>query len=686
MLPTDLAPGPRGTPDVIPEIRYLGTAYSSRFPVVTQSAEEFKNPGLIAYDPDSTASRPVLTPSGPSVECYGDYSTAKIVWTEHVVKTALRDIESGADFELAASVVMEAGGKIRIVTRGSAAENTLALGFQQDLFSEMKKTSVFPSLSRKICGMQISQKFGDLPDGWIVESSDFKGATDNLSPVLTNRILEYLSNGHPWQEIIMRNNGDKKIRYPVVPLLAPPGCPFTKLKGPGEYEYVLVPDEIPKELKGEWGRYPKIWVKIFNTEYYIFGKFLTALKTKGQLMGQATSFPLLCLANLACSLLAYKRVLPGLHWEEAMKFLIINGDDRAAAGPPGLKDAFWEVANPIGFQESPGKSHYHKKYLGINSQDYVPTGNGTWFRVPSMRVNLLYGVKKLPSDQFCPSQIITALFETVPYRSMQATIALFLSRWKNRLLLETQGRNLFLPVSLGGFGQDAPVGWEWTVTPYQMGMADYLVGLQPCCDFVFGPPRTETSHLRERGNGLPWDIVTTLVRNTKYVDPAVFENEQFRLRYCQKTIREFGRMKEVSLVFCPGRPRAPCGKAVFPGEICCGSPVRPCPSPREVTRKDCEYGCDLHWDLDCHLGLDHVITVHSYTVCGCSGGCPNPEVYKAKREIRISKDWLVSRPVVRPNLEYYPLHSNRVAAVWDKNPEYTRLVLERSPCDIPLPV
>jgi len=384
-------------------------------------------------DPEVTA-RPVFTSDGEvHLERSLRYPRSEVEWDAFVKAEARADIASGVSKRVAATAVREAGGKIRMVTSGSQAGATVGGLWQQRVLREMKKLEFFPSMSRVITGDLVDEVLGH--DGDMAASSDFTAATDLLDPRLTNWILDYLTEGYPYYDVVMDDNADKVISYGAIPK------EFKEKPLHG----VRIRGRWFQETEGEG-----ISVRYHGRVLVLTKEFPRATKSCGQLMGQITSFPLLCLANAACTLPAYG--LHGIPLAVARRRFIINGDDRLARSSRAIEDTFWTISESIGLKRSPGKSHESTKFACINSQMYV-LRRGNWARIQVLRGSLFHGIMKLETDVFKPSHVVTALFEHVPRRSLPAATKLWFEKWGPQITRECQGRNLFLPVALNGMGQ-----------------------------------------------------------------------------------------------------------------------------------------------------------------------------------------------------------------------------------------
>jgi len=504
-------------------------------------------------------------------------------WTAFIIKEALNDIETGFSKSVNVTAVCEQAAKVRTVTSGSSAGAVYSTAFQQAVFESMRELPCFPSLSGKVDGSQVSALLGSLgPDGFAA-SSDFTAATDLLSSNLTNRILEVLLDGTSFcKEIIMDDNADKLIHYGKTPALFDPEIdggrweirPGVSL-GIGPWDEKALGRKIGTTL-----------VRADGETHEVRTHRPKALKKCGQLMGQATSFPLLCLVNLGCTLAAKNRMRPRLgrplRWPKlALSQVIINGDDRLAASSEAEEREFWDLSTRVGLKKSAGKSHEDAKYACINSQDYRRSGS-TWVRVASVRAGLLFGVTKLKDDEFRPARVVGALFEDTPPEIQRKMIPVFLGLHRSELQRECGMRNLFLPVKLGGFGHEQPSEWSNRITGYQLSLASLLAQSQPNLDFSFGPKLDEVPPAKVAKQS-PWE------QPTASTDAGSLEIEDSLFRSRMKRCEQAARSRKIKLRICGaelGKSRTglplQCKRQVELGSRCeCGGT----PAPLEIGRE-----------------------------------------------------------------------------------------------------
>lgn len=126
------------------------------------------------------------------------------------------------------------------------------------------------------------------------------------------------------------------------------------------------------------------------------------LQTNGQLMGEITSFPVLCIINAAvCRLskeLAEKKMYKLI--PETKRGILfncaINGDDCGFDGPKGRIRPIWEaVSAQVGLETSIGKTYFSRNMCTINSRIFRrDDDHADWKMSHFINFGLLYGIKK----------------------------------------------------------------------------------------------------------------------------------------------------------------------------------------------------------------------------------------------------------------------------------------------------
>lgn len=194
----------------------------------------------------------------------------------------------------------------------------------------------------------------------------------------------------------------------------------------------------------------------------------STLQRTGTLMGERTSFPILCLEVAGAHVAAIRRCYGNRpNFWRILKAVAINGDDRFAYTTKWADEVFWKVCNGLQFSESVGKSYWHPVYANINSQSYSSFETGFSVKTGYFASGLFFGQKKLATDDFVPSEVVTAVLDSCLNARMEHDVmSSFIRRWRGELATQLAGRNLFIPVVLGGCGHRPP---QDRVTVYEKG-------------------------------------------------------------------------------------------------------------------------------------------------------------------------------------------------------------------------
>nr|WBY66446.1 MAG: putative RNA polymerase [Eriocheir sinensis botourmia-like virus 3] len=221
--------------------------------------------------------------------------------------------------------------KVRTITKGDADQYHLARRWQKVIHSQMRKQQNCKLIGQPCNSAYLSQIFGNSPlfvrndDGFFV-SGDYESATDLLHPALSEFANEAIC---------------QRMRVPLEDQIVLKQC--------------LTGHELKYTAKGEY--YKQQW---------------------GQLMGSPTSFPILCLINLAATKVAYEEFLRKIGSLQQKEFLVleeipmcVNGDDILFWCYTQDHYNIWkQVTKECGLKFSLGKNYTHKKVAIINSQLY----------------------------------------------------------------------------------------------------------------------------------------------------------------------------------------------------------------------------------------------------------------------------------------------------------------------------
>nr|UJQ92699.1 MAG: RNA-dependent RNA polymerase [Narnaviridae sp.] len=216
--------------------------------------------------------------------------------------------------------------KVRTITKGQAEIYHLARRWQKIIHRKMRQHPNFALIGQPCNGAFLSQIFGNsgLFDfeknrkGFFV-SGDYESATDLLNPALSEFAQEQIS-----------------IRLGI----------------PLEDQYVL-----KQCLTGH------------NLRYKKDGQTFT--QTWGQLMGSPTSFPVLCLVNMAATLVSYQRSYKKrFHLSDLP--ICVNGDDVLFWSRDGGHYEIWkQITGECGLKFSLGKNYTSRDCCVINSELYL---------------------------------------------------------------------------------------------------------------------------------------------------------------------------------------------------------------------------------------------------------------------------------------------------------------------------
>lgn len=346
--------------------------------------------------------------------------------------------------------------KVRVISKGNALPYYSCRNLQQAMHGSMRELPCFRLIGRPfmVSDMQDLRQKAKSTDEWF--SVDYSAATDGISWKFTSRILRYLLDG------LARDTLERALQ-------------------------VLGPHDLYYPTKK--------------------GAVFRGLQENGQLMGSILSFPILCLANLGAYLVTTRIEQESWSYKERLNHVLVNGDDMIYAAPPHLWARHIQVAKDIGLNMSVGKAYHHKVYANINSTsihcplerpDLLPV------EIPYLNVGLFFGQHKIQgkkhdglelaeshhgdSSSFCTNWN-TLLRGSRPGQE-QNLMKMYLSRNQKEIAKESRcltsvikegrvrsspyHRNLFLPISRGGMGCEAPPGFRFKIRPFDRVIAKNL--------------------------------------------------------------------------------------------------------------------------------------------------------------------------------------------------------------------
>jgi len=244
---------------------------------------------------------------------------------------ASRSHSYGKDSVQAQVVPLLEAFKVRTITKGDADQYHLARRWQKVIHSRMRKQNNCKLIGQPCDSAYLSQIFENSPlfkhneDGFFV-SGDYESATDLL---------------HPHLSVFANEAICQRLRIPLEDQIVLKRC--------------LTEHLLKYTAKGEY--HEQQW---------------------GQLMGSPTSFPILCLINLAATKVAYEEFFRSLGWLQRNEYLLlselpmcVNGDDILFWCYDGALYEKWkEVTKACGLKFSLGKNYTHNRVAIINSQMY----------------------------------------------------------------------------------------------------------------------------------------------------------------------------------------------------------------------------------------------------------------------------------------------------------------------------
>lgn len=352
--------------------------------------------------------------------------------------------------------------KVRTISKGPSAAYFLAKPVQKVLHSLLREEKPFRLIGQPFCPtmlMDVLQRFEsnwdrDTEDeNWL--SVDYSAATDGLSARLSREILSRVLS-----RLAIRNLSLYNVMMGV-----------------------LAPHRI---------HYPPVKTKDGKIQLEPVDQI------NGQLMGSILSFPVLCIANLGLYLWTKKTMHPCADWTSLYESVLLNGDDMLYIGSHAEWELHQRLGKKLGLSMSPGKAYIHKRYANINSVsvdfDLTKRFKGTGpnvvrvethpRRVGFLNVGLFFGKHKVQgsivsdgsdsAEEHPISASLNELLEGSREDKRNEVLRMYISDHREQLARETKGRNLFLPISVGGMGVQKPKGWRSFLTKEQREWAGAL--------------------------------------------------------------------------------------------------------------------------------------------------------------------------------------------------------------------
>lgn len=256
----------------------------------------------------------VVTDDALLVQCFQDY--VDDLWTGRLEKKLT-----------VVPVALLEPLKVRVITKGEAAEYYRCIELQKLMHDVLRRHPVFQYVGRPIDDKSFSACFGSqeslLTDEFFV-SGDYKAATDNLNPRLSELVWEQICS-----QVTMTWQGVESLLIDT---------PYYQLG-----KKALTGHELRYVCKA-WG-----WNEVLA-------------QTWGQLMGSPMSFPVLCIVNSCAT-----HVALGLDFSRKSK-VRINGDDVCFVANPRSYELWKAITAACGLEFSLGKNYCSREFIIMNSE------------------------------------------------------------------------------------------------------------------------------------------------------------------------------------------------------------------------------------------------------------------------------------------------------------------------------
>jgi len=351
-------------------------------------------------------------------------------------------LNSARNFTCRPSFILEPL-KVRTVTAGPSLEYFLCMSLQKFMWRTLKDHPTFQLIGTPVTAELLSNFL--LPrsergvGAWL--SGDYSAATDNLRQRFSRSALNYI-------------------------------CKITGV--PPQYRRLA-----SKSLVGHKIEYTEKTGKKFkiNGTWKEEVKKVTVDQWNGQLMGSPLSFPILCIVNAAICKLSFEMGQWGSGRLRDMPILV-NGDDCVMKFNEKQKLNWEGISAQAGLSPSVGKCYYAKRWLQINSVNFLLTGDA-FEAIPYYNFSLCNETKSKGNDTRHWSDLGAAAREFVRGHDDKVKshlIQFFLRRQRKLLAKCPTGISWWLPECLGGLGIPIPSNWEPSVTYRQRQLATYLMG------------------------------------------------------------------------------------------------------------------------------------------------------------------------------------------------------------------
>lgn len=251
--------------------------------------------------------------------------------------------------------------KVRVITKGQSAEYYRSLELQRLMHRTLISCPIFEFIGRPIDNEAFGRAFGcpdDLCEDEFYVSGDYKAATDNLDPTLSE---------YAWRAIC--RNVQIWYEGSYVTLEETPYCDLG-VKALTRHMLYYARDPAPSREEKQ---------ACSDSEELNRLLYEACPQVWGQLMGSPMSFPILCIVNAAASLSVVRRW--GLHpldevlirdysfadWLAEVP-LRVNGDDIGFIANEEVYEDWKTVTAECGLQFSLGKNYTSREFLLMNSE------------------------------------------------------------------------------------------------------------------------------------------------------------------------------------------------------------------------------------------------------------------------------------------------------------------------------
>lgn len=394
--------------------------------------------------------------------------------------------------------------KIRMITKDSGCVQYFLKPVQQVLHTAMRKMDCFRLIGQKFCPTMLEDLKGINDIRRLYEdpmwlSIDYKAATDQLSWSYSLGIMEELFKFLPpnLRQIIIRSIGQREVEYPEDKATHLPYHPPVQQRSGQLMGHVL---SFPILCLANLGLYLHV------TDRVHCRSGIHSLKKRQELLDDPQTTD------------EVRRLLEAdLTLEERLRSVLVNGDDMLYIADEETFDNHVTVGRQVGLEMSPGKAYVHSSYSNVNSTCSLldlRKRNNRPVVVPYLNLGLYYGQRKVldQSDHLKKKGQVNILSRTgldskeidkilgagfsksflnrsnlvgniellmqgsYNDKMMNDVLREYLMKHSSDIKVECQSvitgsksikshvRNLFLPITSGGMGLEAPPGWRYRIS------------------------------------------------------------------------------------------------------------------------------------------------------------------------------------------------------------------------------